>query len=404
MNQKNFDVIVVGAGMVGAATALGMARSGMRVAIVDAQRPKFTFDPDRYDLRVSAITRASEHIFQNLGVWTEISGKRVCPFCHMHVWDESGTGDITFDSAEVGQELLGYIVENSVIQSALHDALQKSPQISFLAPQAPGMLRVDSHHATLTMESGEWINAALVVGADGRDSWVRQQVGLPYPTVSYGQRAIVANITTTLPHQATARQRFTHEGPVAMLPLANGQSSLVWSVPSHRADELIALGDREFLSALQFAFGKPLGDLVAASSRAAFDLQRAHADQYVSSRVALVGDAAHSIHPLAGQGVNMGLLDAAALVQTVAEGRLRKRDMGDLTVLRPFERLRRGHNVAMQTTVAALEKLYITANPLVVWMRNAGMRATQNLPLVKNLIAEYAMGMRGDLPNAARMK
>jgi 2-octaprenylphenol hydroxylase len=402
VKPESFDVIVVGAGMVGAATALALAHAGVRVALVDAHLPDLRFDSDRYDLRVSAITRATENILRNLRVWDAICARRVSPFREMHVWDASGNGAIHFDSADIGCDLLGHIVENNVIQGALHDALRGNANVSFLAPRMPVRLIVDSHRATLTMQDGAALDAALVVGADGRDSWVRDQIGLTYPVTPYRQRSVVANIATSEPHRETARQRFTHEGPVAMLPLANGQSSLVWSVPSERADALLALDDAAFLAQLQIAFGDSLGALTATGARAAFDLQRAHADRYVSARVALVGDAAHSIHPLAGQGVNMGLLDSAALVQCVVAGRAKGRDPGDLSVLRPFERLRRGHNVAMQTTVAAIEKLYTSANPLVVWMRNTGMRATHNAQWVKNLITEHAMGLRGDLPDSAR--
>jgi 2-octaprenylphenol hydroxylase len=402
MNGRAFDVIVVGAGMVGAATALAFAQSGMRVALVDAHRQEFRFDPARYDLRVSAITRATENILRSLRVWDDVCAHRVSPFREMHVWDESGSGAIHFDSADIGCDLLGYIVENEVVQGALHGAVRNHAGVAFLAPRVPLRLVSDSHAATLTLQDGDVLQAPLVIGADGRDSWVRGQVGLSYPTTRYEQRSIVANITTALPHRETARQRFTHEGPVAMLPLANGQSSLVWSVPTPRADALMALDDAAFLEALQAAFGDALGALLETSPRAAFDLQRAHAGGYVGPRVALVGDAAHSIHPLAGQGVNMGLLDSAALVQCVVEGRAKGRDVGDLSVLRPFERLRRGHNLAMQTVVAALEKLYVSASPLVVWMRNTGMRATHNARFVKNLITEHAMGLRGDLPASAR--
>lgn len=402
MNVESFDAIVVGAGMVGAATALSLGQSGVRVALVDSHHPDVKFDPARYDLRVSAITRATENILRALGVWDDIVAHRVSPFRQMHVWDASGSGAIHFDSADLGCDTLGYIVENNVMLAALHAALRRSATVTIITPDAPVRLVIDSNRGTLTLRDGVALQAPLIVGADGRDSWIREQVGLTYRATRYEQRAIVANITTTLPHRETARQRFTHEGPVAMLPLADGQCSLVWSVPSARADALLALNDAEFLRELHVAFGDELGALTQTSPRAAFDLQRAHAGAYVSARIALVGDAAHSIHPLAGQGVNMGLLDSAALVQCVIAGRTKGRDLGDLSVLRPYERMRRGHNLAMQTAVAAIERLYSSANPLAVWARNIGMRATHRAQALKNVITEHAMGLRGDLPVSAR--
>lgn len=397
-----FDVIVIGGGIVGATTACALGRNGLRVALVEQRLPDAGFDPVHYDLRVSAITQASERIFDKLGAWSGMRARRVSAFREMQVWDEAGTGAIHFGAADIDVDHLGHIVENRVMQVALLDALRALASVQIIHPAAPRQLLIDDRTATLTLDDGRMLNAAVIVGGDGRDSWVRQQVGITYRAVSYEQSAIVANVTTALPHRETAWQRFTADGPVAMLPLANGQSSLVWSVPTARAEALLQLDDDSFLRELGSAFGDALGALLDAGPRAAFALQRAHASTYVAARVALVGDAAHSVHPLAGQGVNMGLLDAAALAEVMIRARRNGRDLGDLYVLRRYQRWRKGHNVAMQGVADALKHLFCSRNPALVWARNTGLRLTDRATAVKNLLALHAVGNRGDLPALAR--
>jgi 2-octaprenylphenol hydroxylase len=399
---QSFDVIIVGGGIVGATTACALGRNGLRVALVEQRLPDTHFDAVQFDLRASAITQASERIFDRLGAWSGMRARRVSVFREMQVWDEAGSGAIHFSAADIDVDHLGHIVENRVMQVALLDVLRTLPGVQLLHPATPRQLRVDNRTATLTLDDGRALSGAVIVGSDGRDSWVRQQVGIAYRAVSYEQSAVVGNITTTLPHRQTAWQRFTADGPVAMLPLVNGQSSLVWSVPTARAEALLQLDDAAFLRELNNAFGDALGALRAVGPRAAFALQRAHAGAYVSERVALVGDAAHSIHPLAGQGVNMGLLDAAALAEVILNARRDGRDPGDRTVLRRFERWRKGHNVAMQSACDGLKRLFGSTNPALVWARNTGLRLTDHVAAVKNLLALHAVGNRGDLPALAR--
>lgn len=399
--QNDFDVLIVGGGMVGATTACALGMSGLRVGVIEPRLPSDDFDPRHYDHRVSAITRASEQIFRALGAWDAMCARRVTPFREMQVWDGAGRGAIHFDSADLGEDTLGHIVENRIMQTALLDTLRALPQVEIYSPATPAQLRIDDAAAELTLDDGRTLRAALIVGADGHASWVREHCGITMRTTPYEQSALVANVETTLPHRDTAWQRFTAEGPVALLPLANGHSSLVWSLPHARAEALLQLNDADFLRELNAAFGERLGVIHAVGARAAHPLQRAHAEAYVSARVALVGDAAHTVHPLAGQGVNLGLLDAAALAEVLADAHHAQRDLGDLRVLRRYERWRKGHNVAMQTAIDSLKRLFESPHPVVLWARNIGLRFTDDRSALKNLITRHAIGRRGDLPALA---
>ena len=404
MNTKphDFDVLVVGAGIVGATTACALGQSGLRVGVIEPCLPADDFDSHHYDNRVSAITRASEEIFRALGAWDAMCARRVTPFRAMQVWDGAGCGTIHFDSADLGEDALGYIVENRVMQTALLDVLRGLPQVEIFSPAIPQQLRIKDSGAEITLHDGRMLNAALIVGADGHASWVREHYGITVRTTPYGQSALVANVETTLPHRDTAWQRFTAEGPLALLPLANGHSSLVWSVPHARAEMLLQLDNTNFLRELNAAFGDCLGVIHAVGPRGAHPLQRAHANTYVGARVALVGDAAHTVHPMAGQGVNLGLLDAATLTEVVADARCARRDPGDLLVLRRYERWRKGHNIAMQTAIDALKYLFASPHPAALWARNSGLRLTNDSGELKNLITLHAIGRRGDLPALAR--
>ena len=229
MNNKphDFDVLVVGAGIVGATTACALGRSGLRVGVIEPCLPTDDFDARHYDNRVSAITRASEQIFRALGAWDAMCARRVTPFRAMHVWDGAGRGTIHFDSADLGEDALGYIVENRVMQTALLDVLRTQPHVEILSPAIPQQLRINDSCAEITLHDGRKRRAALIVGADGHASWVREQYGITVRTTPYEQSALVANVETALPHGNTAWQRFTAEGPLALLPLANGHSSVV---------------------------------------------------------------------------------------------------------------------------------------------------------------------------------
>ncbi|MBI3774670.1 MAG: UbiH/UbiF/VisC/COQ6 family ubiquinone biosynthesis hydroxylase [Gammaproteobacteria bacterium] len=400
--ESNLDILVAGGGIVGATTACALALQGLRVGLIEPHPPSDSFDPVYFDHRVSAITRASEQIFRALGAWDKMCARRVTPFREMHVWDDAGCGAIHFDSADLGEDSLGHIVENRVMQIALLETLRALPHVEIYSPAAPTRLRIDDAAAQLDLDNGRTLHAALIIGSDGHASWVREQCGITQRASPYEQSALIANVETSLPHRDTAWQCFTAEGPVALLPLANGHSSLVWSVPHARCAALLQLDDTRFLHELNLAFGDSLGLIHAVGARATHPLQRAHANDYISSRVALVGDAAHTVHPMAGQGVNLGLLDAATLAEVVLDAHRAGRDLGDLLVLRRYERWRKGHNLAMQTAIDGLKLLFAKRNPAILWARNIGVRFTDENTALKNFIAQHAIGRRGDLPALAR--
>ncbi|MDH4273456.1 MAG: UbiH/UbiF/VisC/COQ6 family ubiquinone biosynthesis hydroxylase [Gammaproteobacteria bacterium] len=402
MNTPAYDLIIVGGGMVGATLACAVAPLGMRVVVVDAH-PLPTWSPRTYDLRVSALTRASINILSHIGAWQGVRTRRVGPYETMRVWDAQGNGVIQFDAAESGVDVLGYIVENSVIQLALAERAQTFDNLHWRAPAHVQQLQCDDGEARLTLADGEVLHAPLIVGADGGSSWVRGQAGIATRGWDYAQHGVVATVRSARAHNATAWQRFLTTGPIAFLPLDDPHlCSIVWSAPSARAQTLLTLNDTAFNTELQAAFGDTLGALEVVGARAAHPLRLQYATHYARPRVVLIGDAAHNIHPLAGQGVNLGLLDAAALAHTLAEARLQRADYGELRVLRRYERWRKGENIAVMALMDGFKRLFgATATPLVA-TRNAGLNLLNQSPSLKNLITRAAMGARPDQPPLAR--
>ncbi len=385
------DLVIVGAGMVGATLALACGQAGMRVVIVDSQAPATDF-PDEYDLRVSAITLASREIFRNLGIWQDLVQRRVCPVREMYVWDARGSGAIHFDAAELGEAQLGYIIENRAIIHAAHTHIARLPVVSLMCPATLVAIEVREAGVTATLSDGTALTAQLVVGADGAESRVRKLAGIDSRSGSYDQIAIVATVRTSAPHGEVARQVFLASGPLAFLPLCDPNlSSIVWSCDSRYGKSLLDLEDG--------AFRQELG---AVSARAAFPLGFAHAQHYVDARVALVGDAAHRVHPLAGQGVNLGLLDAATLAEVIGNAFRLGRDIGTSGVLRRFERWRKGDNLMM----LAVTDIFKRAFGMDYWpiraARNFGLTAADVLVPVKRLVMRRAVGLEGDLPPLAK--
>ena len=403
------DLIIVGAGMVGSTLALALQGAGLSIKLIDAGpldvQPFALTDP--FEPRVSALSAASQRILERVGAWPGIAGRRISPYTDMQVWDGSGTGQIHFSAASVHAEVLGHIVENRVVQDGLLDALKASGSIDLLPNARLERLQQTEHGWSLTLADGQQLGADLVVAADGANSAVRRLAGCATREWDYMHHAIVTSVRCAEPNQQTAWQRFTDDGPLAFLPLQRDEDthwcSIVWSATEAEAQRLMALDDQAFCQALGRAFEYRLGDVLEADPRLCIPLRQRHAKRYVQPGLALIGDAAHTIHPLAGQGVNLGLLDAAVLAEVLLAAFARDARLGDMRVLARFERRRMPHNLAMMAAMEGFERLF-QADPLPLrWLRNTGLKAMQAMPEAKALFVRQALGLSGDLPVLARV-
>ncbi len=402
------DLIIVGAGMVGSTLALALEGSGLDILVLDASPLEAAdFDPQGgFEPRVSALSAASQRIFERLGAWPGMSARRVSPYTDMHVWDGSGTGQIHFSAETVHAEVLGHIVENRVVQDALLETMQRRGGQRLLGAARLERLERTPQGWQLTLDDGRQLNAPLLVAADGANSAVRRLAGCETREWDYLHQAIVASVRCSEPHQRTAWQRFTDDGPLAFLPLERDGDqhwcSIVWSVTELEARRLMALEDAAFRAALGRAFEQRLGEVEEVDPRLCIPLRQRHAKRYVQPGLALIGDAAHTIHPLAGQGVNLGLLDAAVLAEVIEAAMARGERPEDIRVLSRFERRRMPHNLAMMAAMEGFERLF-QADPLPLrWLRNTGLKAVQALPEAKALFVRQALGLSGDLPALAR--
>jgi 2-octaprenylphenol hydroxylase len=400
--RARYDVVVVGAGMVGAAFACACLGKGLSIALVEPRAPQRAWPEGEVDLRVSALSRASQRILTRLGAWDRIMELGASPYREMVVWEGLGHGRIHFDSAALGEPDLGHIVENRVTQLALWERLEQAPEVTLVCPGACADLSVGAEAATLDLADGTRLTARLLVAADGRDSWVRRTVGIATSGWDYDQRAIVANVTPTDWHAETAWQRFLPTGPLAFLPLRDGRCSIVWSAQEDRAAALMALSEGAFAEELGDACERHLGDILAVGPRASVPLRLQHADEYVRPRLALIGDAAHAVHPLAGQGVNLGLLDAAELVHALDQAQARGRDPGGLWTLRRYERARRGENLAMLAAMDGFKRLFSNDSVPLAALRGWGLSLTDRLTPIKDHFMARALGLGDGLPPLAR--
>ncbi len=398
-----FDIAIIGAGIAGSALAVALSGTGRSIALVEA-RPLSTpdlpaaCDLHHFDPRVSALTPRSRALFEQLGVWEGIAAYRYCAYQHMTVWDAQGTGKIEFDGADVNAPALGYIVENRSIVSALLEKVVAAPDIKVLSPASlHACTRLDSSRLSMELDGGESIEADLLVAADGAQSRVREMMAFATREWDYGHRAIVATIEVEHSHALTAWQRFLPSGPLALLPLPGDQEhhycSIVWSLQEHRVDDLLAMDDAAFCGELERASEACLGTVLGCSRRFAFPLRQRHAVDYVQAGVALVADAAHTIHPLAGQGINLGLQDVSVLAQELAAGRDRGAHPGELELLRRYQRRRKGENLLMMTAMDGFKRLFEQEALPLRWLRNAGMRSVDQLLPVKQQLMRHAMGL-----------
>jgi len=399
--MQSYDLTIVGGGMVGLTLAASLANSALSIALIETkERPILAEEPAD---RVSAISFASRQIFENLNVWQHLNSQRITAYDRMQVWDKDSFGKIEFSAEQVEQPALGYIIENDNIQLALLDTVQKQNNVSFYSPDHLNNIVFGEGEAWLTLDSGRTLTSKLVVGADGANSWLRKKASIPLISWDYNHHALVATVKTDLPHAHCARQIFTPDGPLAFLPLfEKNLCSIVWSVPPERAKQLTALTAIEFNKQLSRSFDNRLGMCELQSERFCFPLSMRYARDFAKHRVALIGDAAHTIHPLAGQGVNLGLLDAVSLGQIIEHNIKAEKDIGLYQNLRYFERWRKTEATQMIASMELLKQLFAGDNPFQKTFRDLALVvADQVFPLKKQFIKQ-AMGLSGELPLLAK--
>ncbi|MEA3406220.1 MAG: UbiH/UbiF/VisC/COQ6 family ubiquinone biosynthesis hydroxylase [Pseudomonadota bacterium] len=401
--SQKWDVIVVGGGMVGAALAVGLGQKKFKVLVLERQQPELSWDENSpYQTRVSALTRASEKIIKNLGAWQGIKSRRYHPFTAMHVWDEITPAEVHFSASDMGEPNLGYTVENSIIQASLWEQMGELNNIHVLLDVKLETLDLQTDQACLVLENVGELKADLVVAADGAMSQVRQMANIGLETHDYEQCAVVGCVKTELPHQDTCWQRYRKDGPFAYLSMGNNVSSIAWYLPTDKMQWALSLSDKEFAEAISEASDWKLGSVTEVAERAAFPLTRRHAEHYVKPHLALVGDAAHTIHPQAGQGVNLGLLDAAALIDTLVDARQRNKPIGQFSVLRSYERWRRGDNAIVQRSMEGFDWLFKQDASLKATVRRGLLPAVNRLTPVKNWLMAQALNGREALPELAK--
>lgn len=392
--MQSVDVAIVGGGMVGLALACGLQGSGLRIAVLEQHIPE-KLEPDApAALRVSAINSASEKLLAHLGVWEAITALRASRYHAMEVWERDSFGRICFDDRSFGFSHLGHIVENAVVHQALWEKAQRCSDILLVAPAQMQQVVWGENEAFLTLKDASMLTARLVVGADGAHSWLRQQADIPLTAWDYRQQALVATVHTVEPHNAVARQIFYGDGMLAFLPLGDPHlCSIVWSMSSQEAERMRLASPRDFNQALAVAFDNRLGLCEVQSERAVFPLTGRYARQFAAHRLALVGDAAHTIHPLAGQGVNLGFMDAAELIAEVRRLHEQGKDIGQYLYLRRYERSRKHSAALMLAGMQGFRELFAGYNPAKKLLRGIGLTLADSLPGIKPQLIRQAMGL-----------
>lgn len=399
MNDK-YDVIIVGGGMVGASVGCGLGDSGLKVAVIEKLLPEAFAEDQPHDLRVSALSIASMNILQTVGAWQGIATRRMCPYRRMRVWETAG--DTEFCSDDIKRPELGFIVENRIMQLALLERLKNFDNVDLYCPDAIKKINYGSEQSSVELEQGGTLTTRLLVAADGGQSRVRQVVGLGVNSWDYKQHALVISIETGYEQQDITWQHFVPSGPQAFLPLSGRHGSIVWYNSPDEVRRLKALSKDQLLAELTATFPDCLGEVKAILGFASFPLKRQHALDYVKPGVVLVGDAAHMINPLAGQGVNIGLLDAAALAQVLVEANSHGEDIASLGVLKRYESMRRNENLKIMNVMEAFYRIFSNQIMPVKFLRNLGLGLAERISPAKNKVMRYAMGLEGKLPKLAK--
>jgi len=396
------DIIIVGGGMVGACMALAAAREGFQVTLLEPRQPSLEWTGDDFDIRVSALTRTSEMILRNLDVWQGMQQRRVTAYENMHVWDRKGFGEIHFAAEDVGAPNLGHIVENRVIVAGLWEQIIHQANIKHVADVEIASIEREGDLTKLISSNDDVLSASLVIGADGARSSVRELVGLTASTRSYDQEGVVCTVKAEQGNASTAWQRFMPTGPLALLPINEEYFSIVWSTSPEQAQSLVNASEENFNQELTQASEAVCGKLNVVGDRAAFPLRKLKAERYVLDGVALIGDAAHVIHPLAGQGVNLGFLDAAMLMDVLTESRAHRESIGAMGVLRRYERARKGHNLAVQSAMDGFKHLFSNNNPALSLIRNIGLGVAHHVSPLRRQFERVALGEGVAVPSLGK--
>ena len=387
----DFDVVVVGSGLVGASLALALGTAGLNLAVIEAQPPHPGAGAADWDSRVYAISPGSAAFLEHCGVWQELDMARVSQVEAMRVFGDDGRSELDFSAYDAGLRELAFIVENRELQRVLWRALERAQHVTVMAPAACKALTFAAQTAQLELGDGRVLSPRLMVGADGADSWVRAQTAIAVEKRPYHQTAVVANFAITKPHRGTAYQWFRPDGVLALLPLPGERVSMVWSTRDEDAARLLELASEELVAQVVAASHGAVGELQLITPAAAFPLRLQRVRQLVLPRLALVGDAAHNVHPLAGQGVNLGFRDARQLARVLME-RVSGTDCGDYRLLRRYERARREDIVAMQFATDSLQRLFNNEITWLASLRNCGLRLMNRQPQLKNLLVQHAVG------------
>ncbi|MCB1985724.1 MAG: UbiH/UbiF family hydroxylase [Burkholderiales bacterium] len=386
-----FDIVVVGGGLVGASLVAALKDSGLKIALIESREPAPLPDDESWDSRIYAISPGSAGFLRDHAVWQRMDVSRITPVYEMAVFGDDSSSHIQFSAYEVGTAELAFIIENRQLQSAVWEVLQSQQEhVDVVCPAKCTAITWHESHVGIQLEDGRTIETALVVGADGVNSWVRQQAGIEVSRHPYQQVGVVANYSTELSHRNIAHQWFRRDGVLALLPLPDNRVSMVWSTSEDHAAQLRELSANELCQCVAEASSYTLGELQLITEPVGFPLNFVHVEDLIKQRLVLVGDAAHGIHPLAGQGVNLGLRDVRNLTEILNERGLQS-DVGDFMLLRRYECARKEDILAMEIVTDGLQKLFINSDPTLARIRNLGLEITNHLPFIKNRLMQHAL-------------
>lgn len=402
--RPDYDVLIIGGGLVGASLACALRPSGLRIGVVEAV-PFGTPAQPSYDDRTVALALGSQRILDTMGLWSTLEARGVNPIERIHISDRGHLGMARLTAAHAGTTALGYVVENRVLGAALQQAVAGDPSVDLICPASLHALEFADDRVTATLDgAGERmrVQARLLVAADGTRSTARELAGIAVREVDYAQAAVVSNVTPERAHENTAYERFTDTGPLALLPMSQSRCAVVWSMRPADVDEVLALDNSEFLARLQARFGQRLGRLRQPGKRVAYPLRLLRAREHVRARLAVIGNAAHTVHPVAGQGFNLGLRDVATLAEVLTDAARAGEDVGAPAVLQAYDRWRRRDTTAVSAFTGSMIRIFSNEFAPLALARGLGLLAVDMLPPVKHALLRRTMGLAGRLPKLAR--